>query len=261
MIVSLLDYIGQTGIVYCNEIGKFGVFAFESIKTFFLTKLKIKKTLEQMGFIGVSSLTIVILIGAAVGGVLALQSYAGLHRFAQERFIGPLVFLSMVKEFGPVLTAVMVTGRAGSAITAELGTMRITEQIDALQTLCINLHQYLMVPRILAATLILPFLSIFCSLAGIIAGYIVSVFFLHINSEMYLDSIKETVYISDITTGLFKALIFGFIIALISCYKGFTTHSGAKGVGLSTTQSVVLSNVLIFIADYILTSLLLDPTM
>jgi len=260
VVVTFIDFIGRTGMGYCQDVGRFGVFALEALKTFLLTRLKLKKLLEQVNFIGITSLSIVLLIGAAVGGVLALQSYVGLHRFGQERFIGPLVFISMVREFGPVLTAVMVTGRAGSAMTAELGTMRITEQIDALQTLCLNLHQYLIVPRVLAATIILPFLSIFCTLAGIFTGYIVSISFLRINPETYLDAIRETVILSDITTGLFKAIIFGFLLAMVSCYKGFTTRGGAKGVGISTTQSVVYSNVLIFVADYVLTSLLLDPT-
>jgi len=209
-----------------------------------------------MHFIGVSSLNVVALIGITGGAVLALQSYIGLHRFGAEQFIGPVIFLSMTREFGPVFTAIMVIGRAGSAITAEIGTMRITEQIDALQTLCLDTRQFLIVPRIVAGTLIMPFLSIWCTLFGVLAGYITSVFILNINSEVYLESIRTNAQLSDITSGLAKSAVFGFLLTLISTYKGFYTRGGAKGVGLATTESVVSANVTIFIANYILTSLM-----
>ena len=209
-----------------------------------------------MNYIGVNSVGVVALIGITGGAVLALQSYIGLHRFGAERFIGPVVFLSMVRELGPAFTAIMVIGRAGSAITAEIGTMRITEQLDALQTLCINIQQYLIVPRILAGTLILPFLSICCAMFGIAAGYLVSVYILNIQAEVYINAIRESAELSDITIGLFKAVVFGFLLTLISTYKGYTTKGGSKGVGIATTQSVVYANITVFIANYILTSLL-----
>ena len=209
-----------------------------------------------MHFIGINSLSVVSLIGITGGAVLAIQSYIGLHRFGAEQFIGPVIFLSMVREFGPVFTAIMVIGRAGSAITAEIGTMRITEQIDALQTLNINTQQYLIVPRIIAGTITLPFLSIWCSVFGILAGYVTSVFILNINAETYMESIRSSAELSDILNGLMKALVFGFLLSLISTYKGFTTKGGAKGVGMATTQSVVFANVTIFVANYILTSLM-----
>lgn len=256
MVMDLITYLGKKSIDSCSYVGNVGLFFYDSIVTLFTTKPKTKKILYQMVFIGVKSLGVIILIGVTVGGVLAVQSYEGLHRFGAERFIGPIIFISMVREFGPVLTAIMVIGRAGSAITAEIGTMRITEQIDALQTLCINVQQYLIIPRIVATTIILPFLSIFCSLCGIWAGYFMSVHVLGINSEMYMAAIRENVIMSDITNGLIKAVFFGFLLSLISTYKGFNTRGGAKGVGISTTQSVVISNITIFVADYILTSLM-----
>jgi len=209
-----------------------------------------------MAYIGIESLSIVALVGTAVGAVLAIQSYVGLERFGSTQFIGPIVFLSMTREFGPVFTAIMVIGRAGSAMTAEIGSMRITEQIDALQTLSINVQQYLIVPRIVASTLIMPFLSIFCTLFGILAGYITSVYLLHLNPEVYMEAVRTHAEISDIVNGLIKAIIFGFLFSIISTYKGFITRGGAKGVGISTTQSVVYANVTIVIADYILTSLM-----
>lgn len=256
MFVKFLDLLGSTFLDSCHSLGFVGVFAYDTILTLFTTKLKLKKVLYQMSYIGVSSLLIVFLVGIAVGAVLAIQSYVGLERFGSTQFIGPIVFLSMAREFGPVFTAIMVIGRAGSAMTAELGSMRISEQIDALQTLCIDPMQYLVVPRVVASTIILPFLSIFCSFFGIVAGYVTSIYLLHINAETYMEAIRANVEMSDITNGLVKAIIFGFLLAIISTYKGYITRGGAKGLGLSTTQSVVYSNVTIVIADYILTSLM-----
>ena len=256
MVFNILNFVGRVSIDACNRIGTIGLFFYDSFVTLFTTKPKIKKIIYQMSFIGVSSLSVIVLIGVTVGAVLAVQSYEGLHRFGAERFIGPIIFISMAREFGPVLTAIMVIGRAGSAMTAEIGTMRITEQIDALQTLCIDVNQYLIVPRLIATTFILPFLSIFCSLCGIWAGYFMSVHVLDINAEMYMESIRENVLISDISNGLIKAIFFGLLLSLICTYKGFTTRGGAKGVGISTTQAVVMANVIIFLADYVLTSFL-----
>ncbi len=256
MLLRFIDLIGKIVIDICNRAGKMGVFFYETLETLFTTRLKTKKFFFQMSYIGVGSIWVIILIGVTVGAVLAVQAYYGLHKFGAEKFIGPIVFISMVREFGPVFTAIMVIGRAGSAITAEIGTMRITEQIDALQTLCINVKQYLIVPKILAATIILPFLSIFCSLLGIMAGYFMSVYVLNINPEMYTEAIRESVVFSDITNGLIKAVFFGLLLSLVSTYKGYTTTGGARGVGIATTQSVVLANVIIFIADYILSTLM-----
>lgn len=256
MVLRLANSLGSIVFDLCKKLGLVGMFLYESLVVLFRTKLKINKILSAMHFIGVSSLSVVALIGITGGAVLALQSYIGLHRFGAEQFIGPVIFLSMTREFGPVFTAIMVIGRAGSAITAEIGTMRITEQIDALQTLCINPKQYLVIPRLIAGTLILPFLSVWCSLFGILSGYITSVFILNINAEVYMESIRANAQITDITSGLLKAAVFGFLLALISTYKGYNTRGGAKGVGLATTQSVVSSNVTIFIANYLLTSLM-----
>jgi phospholipid/cholesterol/gamma-HCH transport system permease protein len=237
-------------------MGKLGLFLQESLSAFLSTRLRVKKLFYHMNYIGVGSVGVVFLVGSTVGAALALQSYVGLERFAATQFIGPIVFLAMAREFGPVFAAIMVIGRAGSAITAEIGTMRISEQIDALQSLCINVHQYLIVPRILAGILILPFLSIFCTLFGTMAGYYTSVNILGINPEVYMQAIIENVEFSDLTSGLIKAVIFGFLIPVISTYKGFMARGGAKGVGIAITQSVVYAILTIVIADYILTSLL-----
>lgn len=256
MVLRLATSLGAIVFELCKRLGLVGIFLSESLIVLCTTKLKLEKVMQAMHFIGVSSLSVVALIGTTGGAVLALQSYVGLHRFGAERFIGPVIFLSMAREFGPVFTAIMVIGRAGSAITAEIGTMSITEQIDALQTLCIDTRQYLIVPRIVAGTLILPFLSIWCTLFGVLAGYITSVFVLNINSEVYMESIRANAQLSDITSGLIKAAVFGFLLTVISTYKGFNTRGGAKGVGMATTESVVSANVTVFVANYILTSLM-----
>lgn len=256
MLIRFANFIGSTVLDGCHHLGSIGVFALDALSTLFSTRLKFRKVLFQMGYIGIESVSIVILVGTAVGAVLALQSYVGLERFGSTQFIGPIVFLSMTREFGPVFTAIMVIGRAGSAMTAEIGSMRITEQIDALQTLSINVQQYLIVPRIVASTLILPFLAIFCAVFGILAGYITSVYLLGINPETYMEAVRTHAEVSDIINGLLKALIFGFLFSIISTYKGFITRGGAKGVGIATTQSVVYANVTIVVADYILTSLM-----
>jgi len=256
MFVRTIDRIGLAVINGCSRLGDFGLFGWDAIVTLFTTRLKVKKVFFQMSYIGIGSVGIVFLVGVAIGAVLALQSYIGLERFGSTQFIGPIVFLSMTREFGPVFTALMVIGRAGSAMTAELGSMRISEQIDALQTLCIDPVQYLVVPRVLASTIIVPFLSIFCSFFGIVAGYVTAVYMLNINAETYMEAIRSHAEMSDITNGLIKAVIFGFLLSLIATYKGYITRGGAKGLGIATTQSVVFANVTIILADYVLTSLM-----
>lgn len=256
MLLRMIDALGAKTLESCSYVGKVGVFASDVFATFFRTKLKTEKVFYHMNYIGVGTLGIVVLVGITIGAVIALQSYIGLERFGATQFIGPIVFLSMVREFGPVFSAIMVIGRAGSAITAEIGTMRITEQIDALQTLCIDTQQYLIVPRIVATTVMMPFLSLFCSFLGIIAGYVMSVHVLNINAEIYMESTISNVEVSDITNGIIKAVFFGLILSIISTYKGFTASGGARGVGIAITQSVVYSILTIVIADYILISLM-----
>lgn len=248
--------IGSYVLSLLDMVGTFFVFMLNVLKIAFSSKLRLHQFFEQMLTVGVQSLNIIIITGFSTGAVLAWQSYIGFKRFGAEEFIGPVVALSLIRELGPVLTGLMVTGRAGSAMTAELGTMSITEQIEALQTLCIDLNQYLMVPRVLGATVIIPFLSLFSMICGIIGGYLISVHVLLINGEQYISGIKTFVETSDITGGLLKAAAFGFILSMVACYKGFYTSGGAKGVGLATTQSVVISSISILIADYFLTTLL-----
>ncbi len=256
MVKEWITHIGEAVINTCNSVGIFTLFLIKSIRILFSKKLKVKKFIDQLEHIGVNSLPIVLLTGTFTGMVFALQSYIGFQRVGGEQFIGAVVALGMIRELGPVLTALMVTGRAGSAIAAEIGTMRITEQIDALQTLRINPVQYLVIPRILAGTLVLPFLSIFSTMIGIIGGYFICVNILELNGEDYINNIRTYVEMKDIIGGLIKASVFGFILTSVGSFKGFYTTGGARGVGLSTTQSVVVGSISILISNYFLTKLL-----
>ena len=256
MIMHLIDMLGNSTLNVCNMLGRFALFLVHAIRIGATTRPKIRKIFAHMERIGVESIYIIILTGFSSGMVFALQTYVGFERVGGEQFLGVVVALAMARELGPVLTGIMVTGRAGSAMTAEIGTMRITEQIDALRTLRINTFQYLIVPRILAGAIILPFLNLFCVICGVVGGYLVAVHVLGLSSEDYVSSIKNFVELSDITGGMIKASIFGLILSWVGTYKGYYTYGGARGVGIATTQSVVASSVLILASDYFLTKIL-----
>lgn len=209
-----------------------------------------------MHFIGVRSLSIVMLTGLFSGLALALQSYIGFSRVGAEDFIGLVVALGLARELAPVLTGLMATGRAGSAMAAELGSMRITEQIDALTTLRINPLRYLVVPRLLASTIIVPFLTLFAMICGIIGAYTFCVYVLNLSHDTFFSVIEEGVQLADIVGGLVKAAFFGCIVAWIACFNGYTTHGGARGVGIATTQTVVTGSILVLAANYLLSALM-----
>jgi phospholipid/cholesterol/gamma-HCH transport system permease protein len=256
MIIQCIDALGSYALRGCTILGRVILFFLDTGKALVSTKLKIKKVILQMEQIGVNSILIVMLTGAFTGAVIAFQSWIGLRRYGTVDLIGPLVAMSMVRELGPVLTGLMVAGRAGSSIAAEIATMRITEQIDALETLSINVLQYLVVPRVIAGTIILPFLSLFTSLCGVLGGYMVVVHILHLNGEDYVLGIRKYVELYDITNGLIKSAFFGLILTWIGSYKGYYAVGGARGVGIATTKSVVIGSILILIANYFLTTLL-----
>ncbi len=206
--------------------------------------------------VGVNSFPVVFFTAIFTGMVLALQSHTGFKRFGAESMVGTVVGLSMTRELGPVLTALVVTGRAGSAMTAELGTMRVTEQIDALYTLAANPIKYLVVPRVIAGTIMLPLLTALADIVGIFGGFVVGVILLGANPVVYMESTYDYMELNDVFSGLFKSMVFGFIISIVGCYQGFYTEGGAEGVGAATTKSVVMGFMLIFISNYILTALL-----
>lgn len=256
MVIKLIDVIGTWVLSACDVFGDFTLFFIRTLKTLITTKPKLHQIFIHMDQIGVGSFTIIFLTGSFTGLALALQSYIGFHRVGAEEFIGLVVALGMARELGPVLTGLMVTGRCGSAMTAEIGSMQITEQVDALKTLNINPFQYLIVPRFIAATIIMPFLTTFSMICGIVGGYVFCVYVLGLNAETYISIIREKTELSDITGGLIKSAFFGFIIAWVGTYYGYITTGGARGVGKSTTKSVVVGSILILIANYVLSSFL-----
>jgi len=214
--------------------------------------------LRQFFEIGYLSLPVVGLTALFTGMVLALQSYTGFSRFNAENAIASVVVLSITRELGPVLGGLMVAGRIGASIAAEIGTMRVTEQIDALISLSTNPRKYLIAPRLLAGVIMLPLLVIVADIIGVLGGYMVSIYRLDFNSANYLKQTFDFMKMEDVTSGLIKAAVFGFIITLMGCYYGFNSKGGAEGVGKATTQAVVSSSILILIANYFLTSLLFE---
>lgn len=256
MILRFVDLIGAYTIKLCTLLGIFTLFLWRAIVAIATKRPQFHKFFFQANKIGVESIIIVVLTGTFSGMVFALQSYIGFQRVGGEQFIGAVVALGLIRELGPVLTGLMVTGRAGSSIAAEIGTMRITEQIDALVTLRIDTFQYLVVPRILAGVMMLPILAAFAMFFGIAGGYVICVYVLNLSPEDYMTSIRTYVELSDIRGGLIKSSVFGLILTWVGTYKGFYTHGGARGVGESTTQSVVLASIMILIANYFLTKML-----
>jgi phospholipid/cholesterol/gamma-HCH transport system permease protein len=210
---------------------------------------------KQIRDIGFYSLPVVGLTALFTGMVLALQTYSGFSRFSAESSVATVVVLSMTRELGPVLASLMVAGRVGAAIAAELGTMRVTEQIDALTTLSTNPYKYLIAPRLIAATLTLPCLVAVADVIGVLGGYLVSVYKLKFNGAAYLQNTVQYLEFIDVFSGLVKAAVFGFIIAVMGCYQGFRSRGGAEGVGTATTNAVVTASILILFANYIVTEL------
>jgi len=221
----------------------------------FVLPFRRKEWIIQMHKIGVMSFPIVSMVALFTGMVLALQSAYQLTKMNAQMYISSLVALSMLRELGPVLTALVIAGRVGAGITAELGTMKVSEQIDALRTLAANPVKYLVVPRFLALCIMLPILTVYADFIGIIGGYLIGVYKLLIGATIYWKMTFDTLAFKDLFTGLFKSLIFAIIICIVSCYEGFTTEGGAEGVGKATTRSVVISFILIIAADCLFTAL------
>jgi phospholipid/cholesterol/gamma-HCH transport system permease protein len=256
MFISLIGRLSEGVISILRELGGMGFMFLNSILLLFRRPLKLNYIFKQMEFIGVKSAGVVIITGTFTGMVLALQSYYGFRKFSAEGLVGTTVALSMTRELGPVLTSLMVTGRAGSAMAAELGTMRVTEQIDALIVMALNPIKYLVTPRVIASFFMLPILTIISDFVGIVGGWLVGVKLLGINEGAFINKMIKYLDFEDIYNGLAKAACFGVILSVVACYKGFYTKGGAEGVGRSTTESVVIASVSILIADYVLTSLM-----
>lgn len=253
---EFFEKLGLMGERFINVSGQMVIMLAQSAYYLFIPPYKLRNIFKQMEFVGVKSLFVVILTGAFTGMVLAMQSYNALKRFGAESLVGPTVALSMARELGPVLTALMVTGRAGSAMATELGTMRVTEQIDAMFTMGVNPVRHLVVPRIVAGLTMLPLLAVVTDFVGVVGGYLIGVKLLGINPGVYIGRTIDFVNVDDIMYGLTKSFFFGIIITLVASFQGFNTTGGAEGVGRAATNAVVLSCVLILISDYMLTSLM-----
>jgi len=253
---GLFDIIGIGVLRFLAESGRVMIFFAKTLTWTFRPPLDIRNLLKQVEEVGIKSIPVVLITGAFTGMVLALQSYTGFKRFNAEAFVGTVVALSMTRELGPVLSGLMVSGRVGSAMAAELGTMQVTEQIDALYTLATNPIKYLIVPRFLASLIIMPILTIFADVVGILGGYLIAVNLLGSNPTIYIRRTFDYLDLEDIYIGLLKACVFGMIISVIGCYQGFNTQGGAEGVGKGTTKAVVISSLLILIANYFITALL-----
>ncbi len=243
-ILSFFQYAGGLSLLFV-----------ESLFWLVVPPFKAKAVFQQMESIGVKSFIIVFFISLFTGIVLALQTAYQLQRMSAEMYIASLVALSMTREFGPVLTALVVSGRCGAAIAAEIGTMKVTEQVDALQTLAVDPVKYLVVPRLVAVCIMLPVLTIYFNIVGMLGGYIIGVGELNISPSLYIKMSFDPLEMGDIFSGLFKAFIFGIIIAIVSCYEGLICEGGAEGVGRSTTRAVVSALFLILATNAILTAL------
>ncbi len=247
-------HFGRVSLSVVQQAGGMSLFLLEGLGLAFVPPFRFRRLLQEIYLIGVRSIPIILLTAAFAGMVLALQGYYTLRQYGSEGALGSAVALSLIREMGPVLTGIMVSARAGSAVTAEIGIMRITEQLDALDTMAVNPMQYVVMPKLLAGIIAVPLLTAMFDVMGILGGYLVGVVLLGISSGSYFSSMVQSVVPLDINGGIVKSLIFGLTVILVACYKGYHTEHGAEGVSKATNQTVVLSAVLVLAWDYLLTS-------
>ena len=260
-LAAVLNPFGRFGIRLNNDLGAMAIFLFRAVVLIFHPR-QIPEIIHQVYFIGARSASIVALVGLFTGMVLGLQLYYVMNKFGAVGFLGTAVSLSLIRELGPVLTAIMITARAGSAMTAEIGIQRISEQIDALTTMRIDPLGYLISPRIAAALISFPILTAFFDLIGIVGGYLSGVILMGANAGAYIYRVDASVEWLDVRGGFIKSLVFAVLVITLCCFQGYFTHMrrdsyGAKSVSLSTTSAVVLSCVMILVSDYVVTSFLL----
>jgi len=252
-VLDMCEGVGRSILKSLQTLGALVIFAGKSVSHIFAPPWYPRLILKQFIDIGYYSLPVVGMTAIFTGMVLALQSYTGFTRFNAESAIAGVVALSVTRELAPVLAGLMVAGRIGASIAAEIGTMRVTEQIDALTTLSVNPYKYLVVPRIIAGTLMLPALVLIADIIGIYGGYIVSIYTLGFSEGSYLNQTWDILEVNDVVSGLVKAAMFGFIVTMMGCYHGFNSGRGAQGVGAATTYAVVSASILILVFNFILT--------
>jgi phospholipid/cholesterol/gamma-HCH transport system permease protein len=251
---DLLATIGRPALEFFASVGRLFLFAGVALSHVVRPPFYFKLLLKQMMLIGYNSLPVVGLTSLFTGMVLALQSHTGFAGLGGDTAVALLVVLSVTRELGPVIAGLMVAGRVGAAIAAELGTMSVTDQIAALSTLSTNPYKYLVVPRILAGVITMPLLVVIADIIGIMGGYVVAVYLLDANPSSYLHQTWLALKTPDVVSGLIKAAVFGFVVTLMGCYHGYHSRGGAQGVGSATTNAVVSSSILILLTDYLLTS-------
>lgn len=254
--MNIFAAIGRITLLFFTETGRLAMFAGATVSGIFYPPFYSRLILQQIMRIGYYSLPVVGLTAFFTGSVLALQIYVGSNRYGAETFVPQIVVLGITRELGPVIAALMVTGRVAASVAAEIGTMRVTEQIDALTTLSTNPIKYLVVPRLIAAVVTMPLLVAIANSLGVFGGYVIATRSLGFTGSVYLKNSVDFVTREDVMSGLIKAAVFGFIIALMGCYHGFHSRGGARGVGTATTNAVVAASVLVLAANYILTSLI-----
>lgn len=253
--MNFLQPIGRVFIAFLGSIGRLTMFTGIALSHVVRPPWYPRIILHQMIEIGYFSLPVVGLTAVFTGMVLALQSFTGFARFNAEGAVANVVVLSITRELGPVLAGLMVSGRIGASMAAEIGTMRVTEQVDALTTLSTNPFKYLVVPRFIAGVTMLPVLVLIADIIGVMGGYLIGVFELGFNAANYLQNTWDFLTAFDVISGLVKAAVFGFIITLMGCYHGYHSQGGAQGVGQATTNAVVSASILILCFDYILTAI------
>ena len=257
MLTQLIEKFGGNILRLLESLGRIAVFFMIGILNIFIPPFQLKKIIDHLWFIGSKSVFVILLTGLFTGMVLGLQGYYSLVKFGSEAALGSAVSITLIRELGPVFTAIMITARAGSAMAAEIGVMRVSEQIDALKTMHINPVRFLFSPRLIAAVISFPLLTAIFDMVGILGGFISGSLMLGINRYVYMDTVIKSIDLSDINGGFYKAAFFAFIVTTICCYRGYYTHLasgfGARGVSLSTTNAVVQSCISVFIFDYIIT--------
>lgn len=254
---SFVFRLGSLTQNFLGTAGRMSLFAAQTVVQTFRRPLRLHLIAEQMQSVGLYSLPIALLTAMFTGMVLVLQTATGLERFGAKHTASGIAAIAFAREIGPVLTSVVLAGRVGAGIAAEVGTMKVTEQIDALRTLAVNPIHYLVVPRFIAGLVMLPVITIFADCIGLLGGYLVGVYNIGIPSQLYLQTTREWLALQDLTSGVFKTTVFGMIIAIVACYQGFNTEGGAEGVGRATTRAVVTGSILILISNYFLTDFII----
>ena len=254
--MNFLATIGAFFLAFFAQTGRLSVFVGQTLAAILRPPIYFRIIGQQIIRIGYFSLPVVALTSFFTGGALAIQIYYGGNQFNSEAIVSSIVALGITRELGPVLGGLMVAGRVSAAIAAEIGTMRVTEQIDALTTLSTDPHKYLVAPRVIAATLCMPVLALIADIIGIFGGFVVGTQSFGFNGAIYAQRTINFLTIDDVTSGLIKAAVFGFIIAIMGCYNGYYSKGGAQGVGRATTNAVVSASILILAANYLMTSLL-----